>query len=246
VSQTITLILVFGLFAAIIILIIVAGVQGRRRIAQFEQACRDRGWVVTRGDRPGFSHTISGSTGGVGWRYDFFNYSRGSTRRGNRSQTQSARLLVDSVNLPGEIVMVMPRNAQASQLGQTIQAMNQFGGLGRKLIELLVVEGLNGDMADVDNFLRLQPAMSGSEALREKYSVLATREDTAAQVLERCERPLLEFVSDPALSTEHRAASMLLWSKGLTLPIERQISDVTKLEGMANLAAKLANSIKGW
>lgn len=244
--QSLLVIGVIGFIAVVVVLSVVLSVQSSRKIAQFEQSCRDRGWEVTRGEGPGFGQQISGSTSGVGWHYEFARYTRGATNRGNRTAAQSAQLRVDSVNLPDDIVLLMPRNAQASQLGQTIQAMNQFGGLGHTLIELLVVQGLHGDQADVDRFLKLQPAQSGSDALRAQFSVLATSEDAAARVLGRSEPALLNFAGDPSLKTAQHAATVLLWSKGLTLPIERQITDVVQLEGLVNLVVALANSVKGW
>lgn len=244
-SLPIMVIGVIGIVVVILALGAAVSVFHTQRVVRFEQACRDRGWLVEHKGGPGDKRQISGSTGGTGWKYEFPLSSPNPDDSDDFTEAQAAWLHVDCLSLPADIVLLMPRKTRAGQLGSAIQAMSWFGEIGHRLIELLVVQSLHGDRPDVELFMGLQPVQSGSDALREQFSVLATSENAAAKILGRRETALLQFAADPALRVAQRSATILLWSRGLVLPIERQITDVTQLEELVTLTIRLGGSFNG-
>jgi hypothetical protein len=240
-----------AVLAVVIVVVLLAiglsvSLLSQRKLAQFEQACRERGWQVERGGGRAFDQRISGTTGGINWQYEFYSYQSGTTSSASRSSTRFGRWHTDAASLPGQVVLIIPSSGRAGQLDQTIQAMDKLGGLGRTLIEMFVTKGLKGDPSDVDLFMRLQHVQAGSEALRQKFTVLATGEDAAAKLLSQGEAALIEYVMNPTLKGVQRQVSVLLWGHGLTLPVERLITDINVMDAMVNLGAALANSAKGW
>jgi hypothetical protein len=237
-------ILVITVVGLIIVGVIVLVVAAQRKLAAFEKACADRGWLVERNFARGFSIRVSGSTGGVNWVYTFVRMGRSGDSSTNRAQY--GRVVVAAAALPDAAVVIVPQAQRSTQMGSMFTSFAKLGDFGRMIVELFVVNALGGDSSDVDTMMALRPVESGSDALRQQFLVLATGEEAAAQVLRRSEGALLDFASNQSIPAHRRQVTVLAWSKGLTLAVAESITDIDYLDALANLAAALANSARGW
>jgi hypothetical protein len=241
-------VLIVVVIVLILGVVVVGNLVGQRRVAQFEQACRDRGWQVERGTGRAFDQQISGTTSGIDWQYEYYRYQRGSSTGSatSTSETRFGRWQCTSPALPGQVVLILPAGGQSGQFGTMLKSMDSFGGIGRMMLELFVVKGLRGEPSDVDLFMHLKEAQAGSEPFRAQYTVMSTDAEAAAKLLRHGEMALMDYGMNPALKPAQRRTGVLLWSKGLMLPVERLITDIALMDALVTLGAALANSVKGW
>ena len=235
-----TAIIVVALFAAMCAFAAVAAVLGARRVAAFEAACRARGWQVgPSGHGPG--QRISGSTGGVSWTYTYVQ-DVDRAARWRTDEVHTGLLVVESATLPGEVVLILPRRGRPGQIGGVFRSLGRLNRIGRLVFETFITRVLGGDASDVEQFDALTPAPAGGEAFRQAFTVLATSEQTAGQVVRRGEAALVAFAADPL--SRHGRVPILLWRKGLVLPVERHLNRVERLEALVNLVAALASAVQ--
>lgn len=241
-----TFVIVIVAFFAIDAVVVAVVMMGRRKVAQFEQDCRDRGWTVER-QGPGFYQRISGSTGGISWvyLYEQRNYNS-ATSSSSGSGMRLGRISTESASLPGEVVLVLPHLARSGQVGVIFQSLDKLGGIGRTVLQLFVTRVLEGDDSDVATFSRIQDVQAGSDGFRQVYSVLATSQDAADKVLRRGESALMAAAGDPLMADWNKHMVCLFWRKGIVLPAEKQIDSAARLEALATLLSGLADSLKGW
>jgi len=236
-----TVIVVLSILALSVVLSVVWAAVGARRVTAFEQACRERGWTVERVGQ-GFGQRISGSTAGISWRYDYLQDSYRAARR-DTDEVHTGLLSVESAALPGEVVLILPRWGRPGQVAGVFNSIGKLGLVGRMVLETFVTRVLGGESSDLEMFTKLAPVQAGSEAVRQSYVVLATGEEVAERVLRRGESALVAFAANPA--SQRGRVPILLWRKGLALPVERHLNRIERLEALVNLITGLANAVKG-
>src|SRR5262249_12083821 len=157
--------------------------------------------------------------------------------------------------LPGDAVLLIPQASRSSEMSAIFTSYEKLGGFGRTVMELFVTNVLGGAAADADSLMAMRPVESGGDALRPKYTILATSEEIAAKVLGRGESALLDFAANPGgtatpatpmAAARARQVSVLWWSRGLTLTVPEALTSISWLDTLTNLAASLSNAASGW
>ncbi len=99
---------------------------------------------------------------------------------------------------------------------------------------------------DASVFENVQQVQAGSDALRQRYTVLATSETTASRFLDDdAERMLLELVPEKWSDTQKlRVMAVVYWHRGIQFIAEGQIVEIDKLEQLIRLGLALVSGQK--
>jgi hypothetical protein len=256
---------VAGFIILMIVLVVVGNMFSARRFAEtsarLEQQSLERGWQY-RSYREGSttSHNFSGKTGDVSWQIESY-YHNSSSSRGSSSSASYTRWWTDAPALSGEAVLLIPNMGNAFQAFGSRGAMPGGGmaaggvsggiaGLAGSLIQMFmrffVTSVLRAAPEDARVFDTIQQVQAGSDALRQRYTVLATSEKTAGRFLdEDAERMLLELVPEQWSDTQKpRVAAVVYWHKGIQLIAQDQIVEMGKLEQLVRLGLALVSGQK--
>ncbi|MBN1313312.1 MAG: hypothetical protein JXB30_18040 [Anaerolineae bacterium] len=257
-NDLIPILFVGGFIVLFLVLVIGSNLLGARRFAErtarLEQQTLERGWEYL-GFREGGveSHTFNGETDGVSWQLEsYYRRSSSSSSRGSGSSTQYTRWWTESVKLSDDVVLLLP------SMGKTFQAFGAAGamvpgelkGFAGSLIQMFlrffVTNVLRAAPDDARVFDNIRQIQAGSDALRQRYTILATSDMVADRFLdEDAEQMLLELAPEKWSDAQSlRVMAIVYWHRGIQLVIEDQIVDIDKLEQIVRLGVALVSGQK--
>ncbi|MBN1430662.1 MAG: hypothetical protein JXB07_19990 [Anaerolineae bacterium] len=240
---------------AILVVALIVGINRyhARRFAELlvrlDQLAMERGWHY-RGSRLDDTerHTFTGETNGVSWQIE-------SLRRSSSGESNSpmghTRWWTEAVSLSDEAVLLLPNMGSVFQSLGTGGAPSgsiaeKFGGLIHIVLRRFATDILNASPDDASVLESIRPVQEGSEALRDRYTILATGTMAAGRFLDAdAEQMLLELAPKSQRSGQGmRAMMVIFWHKGIQVIVEGQIVDVDRLEQLIRLGLALASGQK--
>ena len=224
----------------LVVVIMVFGIRSSQSDAQFEVKCRDRGWDVKHPDGTSFPQVISGTISGIPWQYEAYK-NRTRLKASYGSASSYAVWMTPAATLPGEIVLVYPRDrSYHGHVNGPIWSVRNWHTPSDMDLDLLA---LSRGPEDVENFKRLQESKIGSGVLRRSYTVLATSEEAAAYWLGMADSTLSKWATSDSNRAALKGDGFLLWRYGLFILVQWKIDDFNVLDTLTTVGVALANQI---
>jgi len=254
-GELISILAFVGFFVLIVVLIVGSNLLRARRFAEasarLEQQTMERGWEY-RSYREGGteSHSFRGETNGVSWQIEsYYRRTSSSSRRSSSSTVENTRWWTESVSLSDDVVLLIPSMGKTFQSFGAAGAMipGQLQGLAGSLIQMFlrffVTEVLRAAPDDARVFDGIQQVQAGSDALRQRYTILATSEMIADRFLdEDAEQMLLELASEQWSSAHNlQVMAIVYWHRGIQLITANQITDIERLDQIVQLGLALVS-----